>query len=327
MPRMQFLKLSAAALASALLIPAAALAQGPPPPTAVNGTTVQTVASAGSIQSPVAFAFGAGKVFVASGGAEDGSAPGGIYTAGGGTATKVPNSPKFVGGLVWHKGVLYVSGDGKLLAYSGWNGSKFAKVKTLFKGPKHFSGFGGITWHKGRIWAGVMISNFKYDSRKSPQPYAQSVVSLKPNGKDIRVFATGLREPWQLTFVRGIKNPFVSVLAQDNLKKGPPDYIIHPHKGDDYGFPKCNWNKPAACKPYARPYLFLAPHVSPMGIGAIGKTIYVALFGKQEVDSFKVGGKPKPFLTGFAAPVTGLGTHSGSVYASDLTGAVYRVKP
>ncbi len=64
-----------------------------------------------------------------------------------------------------------------------------------------------------------------------------------------------------------------------------------------------------------------------MGIGAIGKTIYVALFGKQEVDRFKVGGKPKPFLTGFAAPVTGVGIHNGTVYASDLTGAVYRAKP
>jgi glucose/arabinose dehydrogenase len=325
---MQFLKLAAAVLASALLIPAAALAQGPPPPTAVNGNTVQTVAGADSIKSPVAFAFGAGKVFVASGGAEDGSSPGGIYTAGGGTATKVPNSPKFVGGLVWHKGVLYVSGDSKLLAYSGWNGTKFAKVKTLFKGPKHFPGFGGITWHKGRIWAGVMISNFKYDSRKSPQPYAQSVVSLKPNGKDIKVVARGLREPWQMTFVKGIPQPFVSVLAQDNLKKGPRDFVIRARHGQDYGFPDCNWIKPKACREYAKPFLFFAPHSSPMGIGAIKRTIYVALFGRQEVDRFSVdGGKPKAFLKGYAAPVVALGINKGWVYTGDLTGAIYRAKP
>src|SRR3954468_4344602 len=126
---MQVHRLLGAALATTCLVPAAAQAQGPPPPTTTDGKAAQTVAPAGSSQSPVAFAFGAGKVFVASGGAEDGSAPGGIYTAGGGTAAKVPNSPKFVGGLVWHRGTLYVSGDGKLLAYSGWNGSKFAKVK------------------------------------------------------------------------------------------------------------------------------------------------------------------------------------------------------
>jgi glucose/arabinose dehydrogenase len=323
---MQVHRLLVGVLASACLIPAAAQAQGPPPPTAVNGKPVQTVAAAGSIQSPVAFAFGAGKVFVASGGAEDGSAPGGIFVAGGGKGTLVPNSPKVVFGLVWHKGTLYVSGDGKLYAYSGWNGTKFAKRKLIFKGPKHFSGFGGLNFHNGRIYAGVAISNFKYDSRKSPQPYAQSVVTLKPNGKDIRVVAHGLREPWQMTFVKGIDDPFVSVLGQDNVN--PPDYIIRARQGQNYGFPKCNWLVPKACKPFAKPYLLLAPHSSPMGIGSIGKRIYVALFGKMEVDTFKVGaGKPKAFLTGFAAPVTGLGINKGWVYSSDLTGAVYRVKP
>lgn len=320
-------RLLVGALASACLMPAVAQAQGPPPPpTAVNGNAVQTVAAPGSIASPVAFAFGGGQVFVASGGAEDGSAPGGIYTAGGGSAKLVPNSPKIVFGLVWHRGTLYVSGDQKLYAYSGWNGTRFAKRELVFKGPKGFSGFGGLSWHKGRIYAGVAISKFKYDHRKSPQPYAQSVVTLKPNGKDIRTVAHGLREPWQMTFVRGIDDPFVSVLSQDNVN--PPDYIIRARSGQDYGFPKCNWLKPKACKPFAKPYLLFAPHSSPMGIGSIGKRIYVALFGKMQVATFKVGGgKPKPFLTGFVAPVTGVGIHSGWVYGSDLTGAVYRVKP
>jgi glucose/arabinose dehydrogenase len=323
---MQVPRLLAAALAAAAVLPAAATAQGPPPPTAVNGATVETVGQ--GIPSPVALAFGGGQVFVASGGEEDGSAPGGIFTAAGGTATRVPNSPQVVFGVVWHKGVLYVAGDGKLLAYSGWNGTRFADVKTVFKGPKHFPGFGGLTFHHGRIYAGVTISNFKYDSRKSPQPYAQSVVSLKPNGKDIRVVARGLREPWQLTFVRGIPQPFVSALGQDNLKKGPPDYIIRARSGQNYGFPECNWTKPKACKPFAKPFMLFPPHSSPMGLGAIGKTIYVALFGKQEVDRFSVdGGKPKAFLTGYVAPVTGVGIHDGYVYTGDLTGTVYRVKP
>jgi glucose/arabinose dehydrogenase len=323
---MQGPRLLAAALVSAALLPAAAQAQGPPPPTAVNGATVETVAQ--GVPIPTAFAFGAGQVFVGAGGSEDGSKPGGIFTAAGGTATKLPDSPKFVAGLAYRKGVLYVSGDGKLLAYSGWNGTRFAKVKTVFKGPKGFPGFGGLAFgHDGRLYAGVSISNFKYDSRKSPQPYAQSLVSLKPNGKDIRVVARGLREPWQLTFVKGIPQPFVSVLAQDNLKK-VPDYIIRARSGQNYGFPDCNWTKPKACRPFAKPFLFLPAHSSPMGIAAIKRTIYVALFGRQEVDRFSVdGGKPKAFVTGYAAPVVALGVHAGRVYTGDLTGAVYSVKP
>jgi glucose/arabinose dehydrogenase len=319
--------LLAAALVGACLVPAAAQAQGPPPPTAVNGATVETVAR--GVPIPTAFAFGAGKVFVAAGGSEDGSTAGGIYTVGRGTATKLPDSPFFVAGLAWRNGVLYVSGDQKLYAYSGWDGTKFAKRKTLFKGPKKFPGFGGLAFgHDGRLYAGVSISNFKYDSRKSPQPYAQSVVSLKPNGKDIKVVARGLREPWQMTFVKGIPQPFVSVLAQDNLKKGPRDFIIRARPGQDYGFPDCNWVKRRACRSYAKPFVFFAPHSSPMGIAAIRRTIYVALFGRQEVDRFSIdGGEPKAFLKGYAAPVVALGINKGWVYTGDLTGAIYRAKP
>jgi glucose/arabinose dehydrogenase len=320
-------RLLGALLASACLVPATAAAQGPPPPTAVGGATVQTVAQ--GIPIPTSFAFGAGRVFVGAGGSEDGSAPGGVFTASAGTATLVPGSPKVVYGLAYRKGVLYVSGDRKLFAYSGWDGTRFAKVATLFTGPKGFSGFGGLAFGPdGRLYAGVAISDFDYDHRKSPQPYAQSLVSLKPNGKGIRVVARGLREPWQIAFVRGIPRPFVSTLSQDNLKKGPPDYVIHPHAGDDYGFPKCNWTKPRACRPFARPYRFLPAHSSPMGIGAIGKTIYVALFGRKQVARFDVaGGRLKPFLTGYAAPVVALGVHRGWVYSGDLTGAVYRARP
>ena len=187
-------------------------------------------------------------MFVGAGGSEDGSAPGGIFTAGGGTATKVPFSPMFVSGTVWHKGVLYVAGDGKLSPTAAGTAPSSPSSRRSSRAPRRLPGLRRPDLrHHGRIYAGVSISNFKYDSRKSPQPYAQSIVSLKPNGKDIRVFASGLREPWQITFVGGIRNPFVSVLSQDNLKKGPPDFIIHPRRGDNYGFPKCNWIKPAAC--------------------------------------------------------------------------------
>jgi glucose/arabinose dehydrogenase len=323
---MRLRRLLPTALAGACLLPAAAAAQGPPPPTAVSGAAVETVGA--GVPSPVGFAFGHGKVFVASGGAEDGSAPGGVFVAGGGTATKISNSPAIAFGLAYRKGVLYVSSGRRLLGMSGWNGTGFKKTKVLYKGAKRFPGFGGLAFgHDGRLYAGVTISNFKYDSRKSPQPYAQSIVSMKPNGKDIRTVAVGLREPWQLTFVKGIDDPFVSVLGQDNLKQGPPDYIIRARKGQNYGFPKCNWNAVKPCKPFAKPFRLLPAHSSPMGMGSIGKTLYVALFGRAEVDTLKLpNGRRKPFLTKFAAPVVGLGIHKGYVYAGDLTGTVYRVK-
>ncbi len=75
----------AATLALALTPLAAATAsaarrpQGPPPPPkAAGGAKVTTLAQ--GVPTPTAFAFAGTTTFVAGGGAEDGSAPGGVYT-------------------------------------------------------------------------------------------------------------------------------------------------------------------------------------------------------------------------------------------------------
>jgi glucose/arabinose dehydrogenase len=309
---------------------ATAMAQDgpPPPPTAANGATVETLAHAGSVPTPLAFAFGGGTTFVAAGGSEDGKTPGGIFTVANGTATPVPGSEGFVTGLTWRKGVLYSSSNGTGVAWRGWNGTAFASHKTVFKGPKGFPGLGGIGFGPdGRLYAGVSLSlDQKYDHKKSPQPYAQSVISMSRTGKKVRVIASGLRQPWQLTFVGKQKYPYVSVLGQDAGKpKNPPDYIVHIKPGQSYGFPTCTHKTAKPCKGFAKPFALLPSHLSPMGIGAIGKTLYVALFSKMEVDTYRKG-KLTPFLSGFVAPVPALGISDGFVYAGDLTGAVYRVK-
>ena len=69
-----------------------------------------------------------------------------------------------------------------------------------------------------------------------------------------------------------------------------------------------------------------------MGLGALGGKLYIALFGgtgkgPEVVSMPQSGGKFKPFLTGFVAPVVALGVHAGKLYVGDLTGAVYSVKP
>ncbi len=107
---------------------------------------------------------------------------------------------------------------------------------------------------------------------------------------------------------------------------------MSPKPGQDYGFPKCNRAVAAACKGYAKPFTTFTNHASPMGIGAIGQRLYVALFGglgqgPAVVSLSANGGAPTPVLTGYAAPVVAVGTNGGWVYSGDLTGAVYRVKP
>jgi glucose/arabinose dehydrogenase len=318
-----------AALAVSCLLPAAAAAQGPPPPAATNGKPVTTVAS--GVATPTAFAFAGSTVFAGSGPAEQGNAPTGLFTLANGAATKVPGTPPVVFGLAWHKGKLYVSTGGSIVALSGWDGTKFASSKTVSAPKKPFRGFNGLAFGpNGRLYAGVSLDE-KHDHKADHAPHAQSVVSMTATGEHLRTVARGLRQPFQLTFVGSGRNPYVSVLSQDKGRI-PKDAIVVARKGQNYGFPTCFWGKPKTCKGFAKPKIFLPKHASPMGIGAIGRTLYVSLFGglgdgKPVVVTVPAGGgKPKPFLQGFVAPVVALGIHAGTVYVGDLTGTIYAVR-
>lgn len=306
----------------------------PPPPKAAGGKKVTTVAQ--GVPTPTQFAFARGTVFVAGAGAEDGSAPGGVYTLANGRATRVAGSPRAVFGIAWSGGTLYAASGPVIVAARGWNGKRFSGgFRTIYSGPRGFTGFNGIAiGPDGRIYAGVTMGA-RGDSKKVDAPFAQSIVSLTTAGKDLRTFATGLRQPWMLAFAPGASTPLATALGQENLgRRQPPDYVIAPTEGDDYGFPGCNWSKPEACADFARPLALLPAHSSPMGIGVIGQRIYLALFtgtgrGPQVVSIPRDGGErvtPTPLLSGFAAPVVALGTHAGQIYAGDITGAIYKVK-
>ncbi len=324
----------------------ASAAQGPPPPPkAANGHKVTQLAA--NLITPTSFAVGANNVFEGDAGAENGPPNGGVFVLKGGTATKLAGSPAFVAGLAWHRGALYVSGGfvtgpnsatWQLLKWSGWNGTTFTKQQAIYTAPKKFQGFNGIAFGPdGRLYAGVDAGLLNHnDHGPAKTPYVYKILSLKANGTGLKVYATGIRQPWQLAFPHGSKVPFVSNLNQDTGKgnqKNGPDFLLKVHKGDNYGFPTCNWVIKSKCTTYSKPYKFLPPHFDPMGLAIIGKTLYMTSFagttGKAgEVFSMPVsGGKPKPFLTGFVSPIVGLGQSAGTLYVGALTGQAFSVKP
>jgi glucose/arabinose dehydrogenase len=319
---------AAAALATGLLVPAAAGAQGPPPPTAANGATVKTLAQ--GVNTPTEFAFFKRNIFVSAYGPEDGTG-GGVYRIRKGKAKRLRKSGKAVSGIAWRKGKLYVSSGPRIFRMSKWNGHRFLRKKTIYKGPQGFTGFSGLAFGPdGRLYSGVQL-NDQTDQKPDNGPFARSVVSMTARGKDIKTVATGLRQPWQLTFVQGNPNPFVSVLADERSDPPPPDWIVNAKPGENYGYPTCTQAVKKDCKGFAKPVALLDNHASPMGMSPIGQTLYVALFGGRgngpEVVSMNTGGKQiKTFLSGYAAPVLAVGTRKGNVYTGDLTGAIYRVK-
>jgi len=329
MQRTTITRAAASALAAGLLVPAAAGAQGPPPPTAANGQAVKTLAQ--GVPTPTEFAFYKRNVFVGAYGDEESNfAGGGVYRIKKGKAKRIRKSGGTVSGIAWRKGKLYVASGPRIFTMSRWNGRRFLRKKTIYTAPQGFSGFTGLAFGpNGRLYSGVGL-NDQTDQGPDTGPFARSVVSMTARGKDIKTVATGLRQPWQLTFVSGNPNPFVSVLA-DERTPTPPDWVINAKPGENYGYPTCTQASKNDCKGFAKPIALLKDHASPMGISPIGQTLYVALFGgragKPEVVSMNTGGKQiKTFLSGYVAPVLAVGTRKGNVYTGDLTGAIYRVK-
>lgn len=341
------LKVLAATLACSLLPVAAAQAAGPPPPPkAAGGKTVTLVAAGGGIATPTSFAFGKGQVFEGDGGPESNGPPkGGVFLLKNGTGVKLDGSPAFVSGLAWYKGALYVAGGtptSKTAAtftiqkWSGWNGTTFASQKPIYTAPKKFQGFNGIAFGPdGRLYVGVDLGllngNDHGPANLSPDLY--KILSMKANGTGVKVFASGIRQPWQMVFAPGSKNPLVSDLGQNGDAKNPPDFVLQVHEGDNFGFPTCNGTVAAKCKGFAKPFKVFPPHTDIMGMVIIGKTLYMTSFlgttGKAgEVFSMPLkGGKLKPVLTGFVAPTVGLGGNAGTLYVGELTGQVFSVKP
>ena len=328
-------------LVATLLIPAMAQAAGPPPlPKASNGAKVTRFAT--RVPVPTQVAFSGRNAFVA--GATEGPFKGGLFVVKPGSkkAVKVPGTVKGAFGIAARKGKVFVSSGRKIVAFARFDGKRFRARKVIFAGPKNFTGFSGLAiGPNGRLYAGVSL-NQKHDHTADPSLYGNSVVSMGLAGKNVKVVATGLRQPWMMTFAPGVRDPFVSVLGPDTpVNNGAPDLIVKARPGSDFGFPECDWLIEDECDGLAEPLVRLEAQPgkkgslnqqSPMGIGAIGKRLYVALFsgtakaGIQVMTMKTDGSGIKPFMTGFVAPVLSVATHKGYVYAGDLTGTIYKVK-
>jgi glucose/arabinose dehydrogenase len=332
-------------MTSALLVPSAGASSAAPSPKSTNGNKVQLVAS--GLKTPTSFAFGDGMVFEGDGGDSEGSAPpnGGVYAIKDGKAVKIPSALKFVAGLAWHDDELYVSGAAltsnrpvfQLESWSGWNGKTFTLRRTLYTAPKGFDGFNGIAFGAdGRLYVGVDVglTDGNDHGPKSTSPFLYDILSFRADGSDMKIFATGMRQPWQMAFDPRSNSPYVTDLGQDSGAKNPPDFILHVKAGQNYGFPKCNQTNAATCEGYATPFRVFRPHTDLMGIALDRCNLYVTSFagpnGKGpggEVYSLALGSHTlKPLITGFSAPVVGLGLNDGYLYVGELTGQIFRLK-
>ena len=313
-------------------------ANAQPLPTSSNGSPVTLVAS--GLGTPTSFAFGDGAVFEGDGGNSTGAIPnGGVFLLQGGTGTLLADSPQFVAGLAWHDNALYISGGSitatgpvfQLLRWRGWNGSSFTSRQVLYTAPAGFDGFNGIGFGAdGRLYVGVDVglTNGNDDGPPNLTPFLYDILTFNQNGGDMQVFATGIRQPWQMAFLPGSNDPFVSDLGQDTNEPEPLDFLLHVSEGQNYGFPDHTPAWPGSPAPFQE----FAPHSDVMGVGIFGSKIYLSEFGVEPpIRTPKVvwiplsGGAPHTLLSGFVAPIVGLGINNNVLYVGELTGDIYSV--
>jgi glucose/arabinose dehydrogenase len=330
---------------------AASAATSPPAPKTHGGAKATLFAT--GLKNPTSFAWGDGAMFAGDSGNSEKVPNGGVDIIANGTATQVPNGPVFVGGMTWHNGSLYLS-DAYLTStgpsfrieqWSGFTGTDFTTRNVLYTAPAGFQGFNGIAFTPGgRLLVGVDagLLNHNDHGKASKSPFLYDILSMKADGSDVKVFAKGIRQPWQMAFAPGSRAPFVSDLGQDGpkkvLKEGPPDFLLKVHQGDNYGFPKCNHTGVPAgsCKGYTKPFKMFPPHTDVMGLAVMHKTLYFGSFlgktgkgGALYKMSIK-GGKATPVVTGFPLATDALAAHDGFLYVGGSfkgAGAVYQVKP
>jgi glucose/arabinose dehydrogenase len=328
---------------------AASAATGPPPPKTHGGATATLYAT--GLKNPTSFAWGDGAMFAGDSGSEGKTPNGGLYVVANGTVTEIPNGPVFVAGLAWRHGALYMSAafvvngapSFQIVKWSGFTGSDFTTRKTIYTAPRGFEGFNGLAFSPtGRLLVGVDAGLLNHNDHgpASTSPFLYDILSMQPNGRDVNVYASGIRQPWQMAFAPGAHAPFVSDLGQDGpkkvLKAGPPDFLLKVHRGDNYGFPKCNHTPLGNCKGDTKPFKMFPPHTDVMGLAVMGKTLYFGSFlgpkGKGGA-LYKMsihGGKAKPVVTGFPLATDALAAHGGFLYVggSNKTGGeIYQVKP
>jgi glucose/arabinose dehydrogenase len=167
-----------------------------------------------------------------------------------------------------------------------------------------------------------------------------AVLSFRLDGSDLRVVATGLRNPFGLVFDGPVL--YVSDNARDDLGENEPaETIVRIRHGAHYGWPRCwaSWRLrklQGSCRGVTPPVAYLEPHSSANSLALWGGTLIVAEWGqylserrgRKLVQVNVRTGRSSTFADGFEHPL-GLVAEprNGGLLAGDWgRGVIYRIR-
>lgn len=241
-------------------------------------------------------------------------------------------------GLTWVGSTLYVSARGYVsrLAVRGKSVVSRRKIVRGLPFGRHQQDTIALGLD-GRLYLG---SGTTCDVCKEKDRRSGAILSFRQDGRDLRVEASGLRNPFGLVFDGGTL--YVSDNARDDLGPNEPaETIVRFRRGADYGWPRCwaSWRLrklQGSCRGVTAPLAYLEPHSSANTLALWAGTLIVAEWGqylserrgRKLVQVDVRTGRSSTFADGFEHPL-GLAVEprAGALLAGDWgRGLVYRIR-
>jgi len=172
-------------------------------------------------------------------------------------------------GLAWRGRTLFVSAQGALWRLA--SGRRKAVVAGLpFKLHQQDN---VVVGRDGRLYFG---SGSTCNACAERSRLSATVLSVRPDGRDLRVVSRGLRNPFGLAVQPGTGRLFASVNGRDDLGDGEPaEAIVEIRPGRWFGWPGC-WPSASRlrlagrCAGVSPPAAYLEPHSSADGLAFYG---------------------------------------------------------
>jgi glucose/arabinose dehydrogenase len=290
-----------------------------------------------------AFAFDSqGRLWLTAAGLEN-YAHDGVYmiAKAGAPAVKVISGLKNPLGILWHDGKLYVASLGRVDEFSDLRGTHFIQHRKIVNGPvaKGENNLLAVA-PDGRLVMGVTAA---CDHCTPRSPFSGAVVSFRPDGSDLRLYATRIRAPFGLAYFPGTGDLFASMNQRDDLgARTPGDWLGLVKEGQDWGFPDCYGQGGSACAGVPAPVAVLDKHAASGAVviatGQLGQSVGTAALVAEwqtgrviKVALTRAGstyqGSAVPLLGGVKNPLALALASDGSLLVGDWSnGRIYRVR-
>jgi glucose/arabinose dehydrogenase len=258
----------------------------------------------------------------------------------GAKATRVVTGPKGPLGLLWIGPSLYVSSLGAVTRFSGFARGRFRVRRTILDGPVH----GGENNNLVRAPDGhlLMGASSTCDHCVPRSPWAATIVSFRPDGTGLAVFARGIRAAYGLAFYPGTDDLLATINQRDDLgARTPGDWLGLVRRGENWRFPACYGQGGAACRGVPVPVAVLAPHAAAGGVTVLTNELGGRYSGSALVAEWQTGkvlrvaltpnsggyrGTVSTFVAGIRNPLPLATTADGAVLIGDWsTGRVYSI--